>query len=365
MERVKVGFVRAGRMGQMAHLRNYVALAELVEETRLEVARRYAVPRSYRSATEMLAHEELDCIVASQPFTRHGILLRELVAAGVPVFTEKPLASSVRTGERIVDLFSKSEAFLMLGYHKRSDPAVMRAKEEIDALLADGSLGGMRYVRIVMPGGDWIAGGFDGLVTSQAKPTLDFDEPDPEMSEDELLRYTKFVNFYIHQVNMMRHLIGAPYRPVFADQAGVLLVMEAQNGVTGTLEMSPYRTTIDWQEEILVCFEHGWLKIELPAPLALNQAGTLSIYRDPGASAVRAGSGAGDAESTGDRFRGPRFEQPTLPKVHAMKQQAKNFLAAVRGERPAMTDAAEALDDLEVARECLRLMAARRNGTPA
>jgi hypothetical protein len=38
-----------------------------------------------------------------------------------------------------------------------------------------------------------------------------------------------------------------------------------------------------------------------------------------------------------------------------MKQQAINFLAAVRGEREPMTGVKEALEDLRVAREYLRL----------
>ena len=38
---------------------------------------------------EMLANEKVDGIVASQPFTRHGILVPELAKAGVPIFTEK------------------------------------------------------------------------------------------------------------------------------------------------------------------------------------------------------------------------------------------------------------------------------------
>jgi predicted dehydrogenase len=157
------------------------------------------------------------------------------------------------------------------------------------------------------------------------------------MSGELFDQYVGFVNYYIHQVNLLRHLMGAPYRPVFADKGGRLLVAEAENGVTGTIEMSPYRTTIDGQEEALVCFERGWVKIELPAPVALNRPGRVTVYSDPG-----------DGET-------PTSESPTLPWVHAMRQQATNFLASVRGERAPLTTAAEALEDLRVAREYLRL----------
>ena len=39
-----------------------------------------------------------------------------------------------------------------------------------------------------------------------------------------------------------------------------------------------------------------------------------------------------------------------------MRQQAANFLKVVRGEAPPPCDAAEALEDLKVAREYIRLL---------
>ena len=101
--KVRIGFVGVGSMGQCAHLKNYVtlencevvALAEIRENLGKKVAARYDIPRVYPSHKEMLSAEKLDGIVASQPFNRHGVLVKELIKAGVPVFTEKPLAASV------------------------------------------------------------------------------------------------------------------------------------------------------------------------------------------------------------------------------------------------------------------------------
>ena len=93
-ERVRIGFVGVGNMGQCAHLKNYitlgdrcevVAVAEVVEEQGRAVAARYGIPRVYPSHAEMIGAEELDGIVASQPFNRHGVLLPDILEAGVPV----------------------------------------------------------------------------------------------------------------------------------------------------------------------------------------------------------------------------------------------------------------------------------------
>ena len=345
-DRIRIGFVGVGSMGQMAQLKNYAvndeceiaAIAELRRNTGEAVARRYGIPACYTSAAEMLASEELDAVVASQPFTRHGVVLREVLEYGKPVFTEKPLAASVQTGERIAEMVNSSGTFMMLGYHKRSDPATMYAKQAIDELTESGEIGKPTYVRIIMPAGDWIASGFDALVNLD-DPTaeLESDPPDPDLDEGGRSRYISFVNYYIHQVNLLRHLLGEPYQPVFADDAGMLMVGRSESGRTCVLEMSPYQTSVDWQEEALVCFERGWIRITLPAPLASNRPGKVEVYRDPGRGST------------------PVLESPTLPWVHAMRQQAANFIAAVKGERPPMTDAAEALEDLRVARKYLGL----------
>ncbi|NQZ70342.1 MAG: Gfo/Idh/MocA family oxidoreductase, partial [Lentisphaeria bacterium] len=98
-KKAQIGFVGVGGMGQCAHLRNYavnsgcdvVAIAEVKEKQREEVARRYGVTKTYATYEEMLDKEKLDGIVASQPFNRHGILIGDLAKYGLPIFTEKPL----------------------------------------------------------------------------------------------------------------------------------------------------------------------------------------------------------------------------------------------------------------------------------
>jgi len=347
MSKVRIGFVGVGGMGQCAHLRNYVtvpdcevvALAELRQGLGKRVGERYGVPRVYANYEEMLANEKLDGLVASQPFTRHGTLVPELLKAGLPVFTEKPLAGSLEQGEKIVRAVEASGTWHMVGYHKRSDPATMYAKEEIDRLTATGELGALRYVRILMPAGDWVASGFTDLIgTDEPWPPLEWDPPASDMDEATYREYNGFVNYYIHQVNLLRHLLGEPYRATHADRGGVLLVAEGKSGVTGLIEMSPYTTTIDWQESALVCFEHGWVRIDLPAPLASNRPGYVEILRDPGNGVT------------------PQTTSPTLPWVHAMRQQAMNFVAAIAGERPPVCTAQEALEDLRVARQYTELL---------
>ena len=347
MNKIRIGFVGVGGMGQCAHLRNYVtvpdcevvAIAEIREQLGKKVAERYGVPRVYKNHEEMLAKEKLDGIVASHMFTRHGVLIPELLKAGVPVFSEKPLAGSVAAGEKIVEAVKESGTWHMVGYHKRSDPAVMFAKKEIDALKQSGELGKLRYVRILMPAGEWVQNGFLGLIGSdEPVPQLEHELADPDMDKETYDRYFSFINYYIHQINLMRHLLGEDYEVTYADPSQVVLAVRSSGGAAGIIEMNPYTTTIDWQESALVAFEHGYVNINLPCPMVLNRAGTVEIFKDPG----------GGVE--------PQTVIPKLPSIHAMRQQAMNFCAAVKGEIEPLTHAKEALKDLEIGRQYIQLL---------
>jgi len=356
MKKVRIGFVGVGGMGQAAHLRNYaaledcevVALAEIRPKTGKLVAARYGVPSVYTDYREMFENEQLDGVVASQPFHRHAVLLPDLYKRTKYLFTEKPLAIGVQAGRRLAKAAAKAKCTHMLGYHKRSEPAIVYAKEVMAAWQKSGEMGKLKYIRLLMPTGDWVAGGFRGHCSAGEEPPPLDREPSltdlpgapasaPPWKWTGLAReYVEFVNYYIHQVNLMRHLMGESYKVTYAEKSGVLMAVESKSGVAGTIEMTPYRTTIAWEESAFIAFEKGYIKVSLPAPLALNRPGTVEVYRDPG-------------ERTPERL------QPTLPWIHAMRQQASNFLKVCRGEMKPPCEAAEAAEDLQIARDYIRL----------
>jgi len=347
-KKVRIGFVGCGYMGQAAHLRHYVqvpeceivALAEARPELGKKVAQKWGVPKLYADAAEMLANEKLDAIVASQPFVRHGTLIPELLKSGIPVLTEKPIAGSVEMGEKVLAAAKAAKVDMMIAYHKRSDPASMAAKKEIAALQESGELGRMTYVRMIMPSGDWVANGFcQNIFTEEQLPeTFEWDPPASDMDKETNDAYVSFVNYYIHQVNFIRYMLGETWKPTYAAPSGVMLAGESASGIPCTLEMTPYTNTVDWQEEVLVCFERGWIKLTLPAPLTTNRAGKLEIFRDPGKGVP------------------PKHEEIQLPWVGAMWQQARNYVAAVSGNRDvACCTPVDALEDIKFAREYIRL----------
>lgn len=346
MKKLKIGFVGTGGMGQMAHLSNYaalpglcevVALAEVRPQLAHKVAARYGVPKVYTNHLELLNDADVDAIVAPQQYRSHLALIPDILRAGIPVLTEKPLSLTVEAGEHLVQLAEANKTLHMVGYHKRSDPAMSYAKERIDEWKLSGEYGKLQYVRVTMPPGDWVGGADAPLGTDEAYPEIASEVFPSYFTEEESRELDKFVNYYIHQVNAIRFLLGEPYRLTFGDRSGMLLTGESDSGATVALEMAPYSTSIEWHESLLVCFEKGFVRVDLPPPLARQIAGKVTIMKDNGKGT-------------------PSYEIPVMPTRSAMRQQAMNFIAAVQGVRPAPCESKEAVEDLKLARDYIRLM---------
>jgi predicted dehydrogenase len=350
MSKLRIGFVGVGGMGQMAHLSNYavltdqcevVAIAEPRRQTALLVAQRYGIPDVYENHAELLEKARVDAIVAPQPYRHHAAIIPDILRAGIPVLTEKPLSLTVEAGREMARIGEERGVLHMIGYHKRSDPAMEAAKKKVEQWKVSGAFGSLRYIRVTMPPGDWTARADLPLSIAEPFPPYVFEEGPVDYSREQTDKLNWFVNYYIHQVNAIRFFLGESYRLTFGDRKGILLVGESDSGVTVTLEMAPYHTTIDWHESILVAFDKGFVRVDLPAPLVRQQAGKVTIMADNGVDE-------------------PHTHQPIMPNVSAMRNQAVNFLAAVRGERPAPCTAKEALEDLVLARDYIDYLIRQR-----
>jgi predicted dehydrogenase len=195
-----------------------------------------------------------------------------------------------------------------------------------------------------MPPGDSVAEGYSQrIVSDEAYPAVTPDDPPAGLDQAGIDEHRAFVNYYIHQVNLMRHLLGEPYAVRYADPAGVVMAATSASGIPAVLEMAPYHTTRDWQEHALIGFDRGYVRIDLPAPLAFNRPGEVTVFSDPGGGAT------------------PTTMRPTLPWVHAMRQQARNFIKACRGEGTDLCSAEEAAQDLAIADRYLELRRAARS----
>ncbi len=347
-KKVRLGFVGVGGMGQCAHLKYYAttpgceiaAIAEIRPQLAAKVARKYFIDKVYSSHQEMIKNEQLDGLVAIQQFVHHGSLLPSLYGANLPVITEKPLASSVETGQDLLNKLAATSSKHFVAYHKRSDLGTLEALKIIKQWQTTGEFGKLRAVRASMAGGDWIANGFFDLITTTEQASGLVADPRPQGStEDWHKKYVTMVNFYIHQINLIRLLVSNNYKVTFGDKTGRLMVGHTPDDALVTLEMN-YFSPDAWSESFLVTFDKAWLRLDFPAPLTVNQSAQLTVYR------------------TGKTQGGTT--QVTIPWQSAMANQAIQYVQAIQGQTTTLETAQEAIKDLVIARDLVNAIEAAR-----
>ena len=349
-KKVRLGFVGCGYMGQLAHIANYatisdcelVALAEGRQNTAKAVAQRYGIAEVYPTHREMLAKADLDGVVAIMWYSLHHAVVPDIIGAGLNVATEKPMCVRVETAKKMAEAAEKKGLIYQVGYMKRHDPAAKLARQIVQQWKGSAECGKMTYVRITMPSGDWTYHIEPPITREDPAPVYvgETPEPMPEwMPEPMKNTYNSFINFYIHQINLLRYLIGEDYEVVYVDPGQRIMLAMADSGVVCVLEMASYGLRNEWHEFYRICFEGGKIDLQIPAPMARQRSGTVSIYK---------GSGFLGSD--------PQTIEPSLPQRWSFLEQARHFVECVRDGKQTISPASDAIKDLEVSEQYIRCL---------
>jgi len=343
MGKVKLGFIGAGVRAQLLHMASYreiegcelVALSDDRVRSAQVAAQKYGIGKIYRDYSEMLDKEKPDGVVVSTDFRSHHILLPDVIKRGIPVLADIPIAASVETAERLVEMADKAEAPCHLGYIRKFDPAVEMAKKTVEDWRRSGECGRITYVRITMPFREWPYGRTTGETFGiTPEPIPDYVSPGLESL------YLRFITFYIGQINLLRYLIGEGIRVDYIDPNDALVVMISESGVTCSLEMAQYGLRNRWEEFYKICFEDGKIDLKLAAPLS-KDASDILIYRG----------------------KSGEFLRPDLPRYPAAVRMAEHFINSILFETQPLSTFKDGLRDLIAAERYITRSRKRDIGT--
>lgn len=140
MKNVNIGVVGLGRLG-LKHAENLafkipkanlIAVCAMEEEKLEEVRRDWGIPYIYKDYDEMIKNKELDAVLIASPSGLHTEQISKALEAGLHVFSEKPLGTSVeecKNAEKTVEKYN--DKIFMLGFMRRYDESYLFAKEKI------------------------------------------------------------------------------------------------------------------------------------------------------------------------------------------------------------------------------------------
>jgi predicted dehydrogenase len=152
---LRVGLIGLGAVG-IVHLEAYhaasgiavVAAADLDEQRLCTLSERFGF-RPYTEYRLMLAQEKLDIVCVLTPASLHRAMVIECAAAGTPVLTEKPMASSLTDADAMFTACQAVNVPLFYGSSYRYLPAIRAARKVIQS----GDIGEIVLVRESAIGG--------------------------------------------------------------------------------------------------------------------------------------------------------------------------------------------------------------------
>ena len=166
-DRIRLGFIGTGRMGR-SNLRHalatertqVVALSEVYEPNvakALELAEEEGVsrlPDVHHDFRELLDRQDVDGVVISTPDHWHAAQTIMACQAGKDVFVEKPLATSIGEGRRMVEVARETGRVVQVGTMQRSAEHFERAA----MIVRSGELGKISFVRCWNTGNEYPEG---------------------------------------------------------------------------------------------------------------------------------------------------------------------------------------------------------------
>ena len=119
-----------------------VAVADSDERRLSELAQSGSPVAATRDYRELLCRRDVDAVVIATPAPSHAELAHAALSAGKHVLIEKPLATTVADGVRLVELADRKGLVLMVGHTFLYNAAVHRLKEYLE----HGELGELFYI---------------------------------------------------------------------------------------------------------------------------------------------------------------------------------------------------------------------------
>jgi predicted dehydrogenase len=158
------------------------------------------------------------------------------------------------------------------------------------------------------------------------------------------VHYGNFIYVYLHDVNLMRYLLGEPKKILYGRKQKMRGTQPGTEGglprINWLIDFGGFDAIFEigclhahyFDEEVKVYFDSGWIEILVPAPLKINSPAKVTVY----------------TQNKG-------FEKPLLEWKWSFREELRVFFNWISGKGKCDSTAEDSLNDLIVAEDLWRL----------
>ena len=279
MKVVKIGFIGAGFMSQIAHLPsfyddkrvNIVALSELNKRLLQKVSKKYQIKKIYKSYKDMIAIEKLDGLVLVANRSNVERIAKDVLTKGIALFSEKPMATSYLFAKKLVNISKKNKTKYLVGHMKRHDNGI----KELQKILNKNKLGKLLSVYYQNFIGDSFYNPFDYFrhdKNYRKKNTLN------KNLKNKKLIFLRYLNSNGHCINLIRFLFGdIKVISKNLSNSGEGIVFFKNNKNVNIIFNNQFSKATRWIENMKINFEKGSINVKVPAPLLKNVPAKIQV----------------------------------------------------------------------------------------
>jgi len=137
---IKIGIIGAGSIARFRHLPETAmnpqaeigAICDIVPHRANEMAKKYDC-QPFTDYRDMIQQPDLDAIIVAATNTTHAEMSIASLMSGKHVMCEKPMATSLEDGAKMMEAAKKAGKKLMIAHNQRLEPAHIKAKEIIQS----------------------------------------------------------------------------------------------------------------------------------------------------------------------------------------------------------------------------------------